>query len=286
MANQEPKTKTMYQPPSSRLSETARSPESGRRRAAAPTRTAKQAPRAVPPAKPSAAAKPPKQPKPAAQRAAFHTLPSAQPAPRWAAPLGAGVLTFALIGVILLVVNITAWTTRPDSHPELFEQYETLLAPVVMFDPAPFEQIASLEDKQPLLLAGIWAALDATRDEQQVDAVGDVLLPGDRVTEQLIRLFGEEGAAALPLVGVTVNDQHFEYDILDRCYHIPLTSHLGDYAPRVQALTVRGDRVTVTVGYLLDNEYEQGTAIVKRQEYHFKGYNRNKPVLVAIRSAG
>ena len=228
--------------------------------------------------------------KPASQKQAEQTAelraemaearPSLRP-PKWAAPLGAAVLVLAGVGVYFLISLVLSAMNKPQDNSHLFDQYTRQLSAVVMFDPPNFVSADRAEDKQPLLLAALQRCVDEAGDDPKLDEMGNMIIPADNIAGQLDVLFGEPGKKVMPTT-LNIHDIKIEFNIIDQCYHVPVAGYLGSFAPKVEDIQIDGGEATVRVGYLEENEYETGTAVVKTKLYNMILREGREPYISSI----
>lgn len=179
----------------------------------------------------------------AAEKAAYRQ-PDGE-TPRWAAPLGAAVLLAMLGGAVMLALLLLGSFGGKVSETDRAGCLAAL-APAVLFDPAPFEDISQAEDAF-LLSAGLWMAFTA-EEEPEEDGAGELLVTGGAVRSAAAALFGPDCTPDC----FTVMQQGvvFEYDLVGDAFHIPATGQIGLYEPRLEQLTRKKDIFTAKVAYL------------------------------------
>ena len=169
--------------------------------------------------------------------------------------VGALILLFMLIGMVSTVRFVGSHVRHLSLREQQREQFRTMLRPVVMNDPAAFDDV-SLANPDELLSIAIWNILLQNPDPDRYDfADGQMLLPQTEVEESLHTLFGTDVSVKHTTVdggGVT-----FSYAEKKRCYTIPITGITPIYAPRIDEMVVSGDRVVLTVGYLSGEDFTQ-----------------------------
>ena len=169
--------------------------------------------------------------------------------------VGALILIFVGIGLVSTVRFLSSHVQHLSLREQQREQFRTMLRPVVMNDPATFDDV-SLANPDELLSIAIWNILLQNPDPDRYDfADGQMLLPQTEVEESLQSLFGTDVSVKHTTVdggGVT-----FSYAEKKRCYTIPITGITPIYSPRIDDMTVSGDRVVLTVGYLSGEDVTQ-----------------------------
>ena len=185
--------------------------------------------------------------------------------PPWAAPLGGGILALLLAGVVLLVLLLSGAFAEEVTEAD-WTGCQQALVPAVLFDPAPFANIAEAEPDF-LLAAGIWAALP-TEEEAGADGGGDMEVSGGEVLAACAALFGPDCQPTLQTV--TQQDVTFTYDVVTDTYSVPSTGQIGLCAPRIEGLEKKQGRLYAEVAYLsLDDFAAEGEEQqpVKTMEY-------------------
>lgn len=169
--------------------------------------------------------------------------------------VGALILIFVGIGLVSTVRFLSSHVQHLSLREQQREQFRTMLRPVVMNDPATFDDV-SVANPDELLSIAIWNILLQNPDPDRYDfADGQMLLPQTEVEESLQSLFGTDVSVKHTTVdggGVT-----FSYAEKKRCYTIPITGITPIYSPRIDDMTVSGDRVVLTVGYLSGEDVTQ-----------------------------
>lgn len=169
--------------------------------------------------------------------------------------VGALILAFVVIGIVSTVQFIGSHMRHLSLREQEREQFQTLLRPVVMNDPSPFDDV-SLANGDELLSIAIWRILLQNPDPDRYDfAEGQMLLPQTEVEDSLHALFGADVTVQHATVdggGVT-----FSHAEKKRCYTIPVTGITPIYTPRIDDVSINGDRVVLTVGYLSGEDYTQ-----------------------------
>lgn len=177
---------------------------------------------------------------------------------KWALPLGIVIVVFAVIGVISVIALSIGGITKLADNSEKFTEYEKFLAPVVMNDPDPFDDV-SKADMPQLLDATIWALMNSDIDPDQYEyAEGDIsglIVPQKDVEKHFKKLFGPD----VKPVHTTVEGgtYTFTYDETRKAYIVPLTGVVPIYIPRVVAQDKKGDSTILTVGYISGDSWDQ-----------------------------
>ena len=169
--------------------------------------------------------------------------------------VGTLILLFVVIGVVSTVRFLGSHVQHLALREQQREQFRVMLRPVVMNDPATFDDV-SLANPDELLSIAIWSILLQNPDPDRYDfAEGQMLLPKTEVEDSLHTLFGADVAIRHATVdggGVT-----FSYAEKKGCYTIPITGITPIYSPRIDDMVVSGERVILTVGYLSGEDFTQ-----------------------------
>ncbi|MFA9379998.1 MAG: hypothetical protein ACERKO_02950 [Acetanaerobacterium sp.] len=167
---------------------------------------------------------------------------------RLAAPLGFGVLLLCIIGIITLIVAIVNITQSFINNDKEKARFEKMLIPVVMYDPPPFESVATLD--QPMLLqTAMWSAILNNDDSKWAkDELDFSLIPASELDVRAANLYGP---------GVKPEHQTFGdyettylYDEQNKVYSVPPTAEVALYTPKVEKITKNGDEIILLVGYV------------------------------------
>ena len=178
--------------------------------------------------------------------------------------LGGVLCVLILLGVVSVISAGVRLGGKLFDDTKEKQQYEKLLAPVVMLDPVPFDSLETA-DQNMLLQAAIWETI-YTEDISQYerDDAGALILPAVDIDKNAARLFGP--SYALEHHTFDANGMQFVYDEEKSGYIIPITGTTSAYTPKVVKIkkSVKEKRVTVgyvapATGFSLDgNNTEQG----------------------------
>lgn len=174
---------------------------------------------------------------------------------RWAFPLGLAIAVLAVIGAVTVIVAGVTAIRQAVENSRNYDEYNTLLTPVVMNDPDAFDDLTQADPEQ-LIDISIWSILrsDLSPNQYTYDDNGMVIPEAD-VTAEFRRLFGTEVEpqhATVEGYGYT-----FAYDATKQTYSIPLTGVVPTYTPRVVNAEERGDTIILTVGYIGGDQWTQ-----------------------------
>ncbi len=168
---------------------------------------------------------------------------------KYAAPVGTLFLLLMLIGLISVAVFCVNFTRAMLDNSGEKEEFGRIIAPVLMFDPVPFENAV---DADPLFLlqSSMWSALlGEKRDSYQFDNDTNLrlIVPASDIDVACARLFGPE----VELHHQTFGDYEttYVYDDESKTYYIPTTMEAGP-SPNVLSVVKKGDSYTLEVEYV------------------------------------
>ena len=169
---------------------------------------------------------------------------------RKTATFGFLFLFFAAIGVIFSVVGITRAIGKFAVDNSETEKIERFLTPVVMFDPAPFEDASQL-DETLLLRSSLWATLLNTDTEQYAtDDLGNLIVPASDVEVYAAKIYGNGVKLNHQTLRSNSGGEQFVYDESIQSYHVPAVGEGSFPSPKVTKIVRNGDTFEVTVGYI------------------------------------
>ena len=188
---------------------------------------------------------------------------------RWAFPLGLVITVFAVIGLVCVILAGVNATKKAVIKSKNIDEYNTMLTPVVMNDPDPFDDITKA-NKNQLIDISVWSILKSNLSPDKYEYGEDgMIIPEEDVTAEFHKLFGtdtEPEHATVNGYGYT-----FTYDSAKHTYSIPLTGIVPTYTPDVIKVQKKSGAVVLTVGYLAGYGGSRARQIY---ENHFKGKRR------------
>lgn len=199
--------------------------------------------------------------------------------------IGAVMCALMLIGIGTIVAGGVKITAKIFDNSEEKARYNTLLAPLVVADPLPFET-PDQADQDLLLSSSVWAAVMSEDMEQyEKNDFGQTYLPSVDVDRYFARVFGTQ----YTLEHRTFADQEIEftYDEEKQAYIVPVTSFPTGFTPDVVKIKKGGGEKIVTVGYISPTTSWTDTSdgsISKYVDYIFQKQGQNY-CLVAIRES-
>ena len=171
-------------------------------------------------------------------------------------PVGLIVVLLAVIGLFTLVFAGVKGISTAVEKSKNYEEYEKLLAPIVLIDPNAFDDITKAEMSQ-LMEMSLWSLLksDIAPNTFESNEYG-IVIPKAAVEEEFIELFGTE----ITPVHSTVEGYgiDFVYDNTSETYTVPLTGVTPIYTPDVVDVEKKSDTVVITVACILGSGWEQG----------------------------
>lgn len=171
--------------------------------------------------------------------------------------VGTIVVILVIIGIASIVIFSLGKIKDGRNATELAkrEQYEELVAPVIMNDPDTFDDVTKA-DANALVAITIWSILEDNSDPDKYDYIeGGMLLPQKEVEEKFKKLFGPD--VTLNHSTVDGGGIEFKYSEKKSCYIIPITGITPIYTPRVTDIDKKGNSVVLTVGYLAGEDWVQ-----------------------------
>lgn len=196
---------------------------------------------------------------------------------RWAFPLGLLIAVLALVGAVTVVVAGVGAVKNAVQKSRNFEEYNTLLTPVVMNDPDTFDDITAANPNQ-LIDISIWSILKSGLSPDKYEyGDGGMFVPEADVTAEFERLFGTE----IRPTHATVEGYGYEftYDASKQIYIIPLTGIVPTYTPRVTDLNKTNNSIVLTVAYLGGDQWAQdgeGNMVAPEPDKYMKVTLREK----------
>lgn len=172
-------------------------------------------------------------------------------------PVGSLIIILAAIGLVTIVVSAIKGIGTAVENSKNYEEYNTILTPVVLIDPDTFDDITKADMKQ-LMEISIWSLLksDIAPDTFESNENG-LVVPKVAVEEEFIELFGTEVAPVHQTIE-GYGGLEFVYDSKTETYTAPLTGITPIYTPQVVDKATSSDTVVLTVACLAGDAWEQG----------------------------
>lgn len=168
--------------------------------------------------------------------------------------IGILVIVLALVGLFNMLGGgirmISGWFDNSDEIAE----YKAFIAPVIMNDPSPFDDVINADQKQLMSIA-IWSLLSGDIDPDAFEySGGDMLVSTALAEAEFARLFGSDVAPTHQTVdggdGIS-----FEYDSKKKAYIVPITGIEAIYSPTIEDISEKGSTIILTVGYLVSADW-------------------------------
>ena len=167
---------------------------------------------------------------------------------KYAATIGAVLIALAVIGTISVCSMLINFGARILDNTRQKEAFEWKVYPLLMFDPAAFENPNQLEEKF-ILKTALWSTLLENRTKYKYDEMGMLLVPASDLDVAAKSLYGD---------GVTLVHQTFSegydffylYDEETNTYSVPIMGQTASYVPEVVDIKKDGNIYTLIVGYV------------------------------------
>lgn len=175
---------------------------------------------------------------------------------KFAFPIGMLVAILAAIGLVTVVISSVKGIDSAIEKSKKFEEYEKMLAPVVLIGPDTFDDITKADMSQ-LMEISIWSLLKSDISPDKYESTGDgILIPKEDVEAQFVKLFGTEVTPTHSTIEGYGMD--FTFDSSKGTYTVPLTGVTPIYTPDVIDKTSLSNSVVLTVACLAGDAWEQG----------------------------
>ena len=198
---------------------------------------------------------------------------------------GAVFCLLAVVGLMSIVSGVFNTGVKIIDNESKKQEYNTLLAPLVLYDPLPFETPEDA-DQRVLLSSSVWAAImSEDMSLYETNEFGEPLLPAIDVDKYFAKIFGTQ----ISLAHGTFSDQdvEFKFDEEKQVYSIPATNFPTGFTPQVEKIKNTFSTRTVVVGYLSPSTSWADTSektVSKYMDYIFEKQD-NGYALVAVRES-
>ncbi len=172
--------------------------------------------------------------------------------------LGLLIVAFTVIGIIATVRFAGEKLRDLSGDTARLQEYQDFISSVVMNDPDTFDDITGADQSQLVSIA-IWEILQSDPNPDDYGYFeGDMLLPQADVEQSFASLFGKD----LTVQHQTVDGGgiEFRYSESEKSYLIPITGVTPIYTPRIISAAQKGDLITLIVGYLAGEDFQQDAA--------------------------
>ncbi|MBO5184237.1 MAG: hypothetical protein J6D79_00705 [Clostridia bacterium] len=169
--------------------------------------------------------------------------------------VGVFVLVFFIIGVASTVSLIAGRVRKASDNGAKLREYESFIYPVVMNDPDTFDDVSKAQQSQ-LIAISIWSILQSNLDTDKYSySDKGMLIPKKDVEEAFKRLFGAD--VKVNHTSADGGGIEFKYSEKKGQYIIPITGITPLYTPSVLNAKEKNDFITLSVGYLSGDDWEQ-----------------------------
>lgn len=160
---------------------------------------------------------------------------------------GVIVIIMALIGLISTISATVSFFAGIADNTQQKKEFEKFIYPIVMCDPAPFDQTVKLRS-DTTITAAIWDIIlyeDKSKYESEFDTI---IVPEMDVEQHATKLFG----TGLTFEHKTINTPGFQfyYDDEIKSYRVPSNPKYFSYSPRIEEISRIGESYTLKVGYV------------------------------------
>ncbi len=164
------------------------------------------------------------------------------------AVFGAITIIFAIIGLISTTIFSVNFVRSIFSDEKQIENFENIILPLVILDPAPFDTVENL-DMSLQIQASIWSTLlNENRIKYEDAATGVLTIPVVDIDSYAKKLFGPDTMLSHQSVGDILLS--YTYVEESQVYIVPVMGKVQLYTPRVESYTQDGDTFTLNVGYI------------------------------------
>ncbi len=160
---------------------------------------------------------------------------------------GIVITLLAIVGLYSTVVFTSDKIKDFADNTQQKNEFARFVYPIVICDPAPFNQTIKLRS-ETLITAAIWDII-LYEDKSKYEADFDmIIVPELDVEQHGTKLFGTGlSFEHRSIIGV---DVQFYYDESIKSYRIPSNPKYFTYSPYIEDITRVGERYTLTVGYV------------------------------------
>ena len=167
---------------------------------------------------------------------------------QYAATIGAVLIGLALIGTISLCSVLVNLGIRVLDNTRQKEAFEWKIYPLLMFDPAAFEDPNQLEEVF-ILKTALWSTLLENRTKYDYDEQGMLLVPASDLDVAAKSLYGE-GVVLEHQTMAEGYDFFYLYNEETKTYSVPIMGQTASYVPKVVQINKNGNIYTLIVGYV------------------------------------
>lgn len=167
---------------------------------------------------------------------------------QYVAAIGAVLIALAIVGAISVVSLGVRLVGRILDNTDQKEAFEWKIYPVLMLDPATFDDASQL-DEVFVLKTAMWSTLLEHRSIYTYNDDGMLVVPASDLDVAAKKLYGD----AVTLEHQTFVEEYeyfYIYDDSTNTYSVPISSQSAGYTPKVEKITKNGDIYTLIVGYV------------------------------------
>ena len=167
---------------------------------------------------------------------------------QYVAVIGAVLIALAIVGAISVVSLGVRLVGRILDNTDQKEAFEWKIYPVLMLDPATFDDPSQL-DEVFVLKTAMWSTLLEHRSIYTYNDDGMLTVPASDLDVAAKKLYGD----AVTLKHQTFVEEYeyfYIYDESTNTYSVPISSQSAGYTPKVEKITKDGDIYTLIVGYV------------------------------------
>ena len=167
---------------------------------------------------------------------------------QYAATIGAVLIGLAIIGAISLCSVLVNLGIRVLDNTRQKEAFEWKIYPLLMLDPAAFEDPNQLEEVF-ILKTALWSTLLENRTKYDYDEQGMLLVPASDLDVAAKSLYGD-GISLKHQTMAEGYDFFYLYNEETKTYSVPIMGQTASYVPEVVQITKNGNIYTLIVGYV------------------------------------
>ncbi len=160
---------------------------------------------------------------------------------------GAAIIILAVIGLISTINFSVKKINEFADNTHQKNEFARFIYPIVICDPAPFDQTVRLRS-DTMITAAIWDIIlyeDKSKYEKDFDYI---IVPELDVEQHATKLFGS--GQSFKHESILSADIQFYYEEDIKSYRIPENPKYFTYSPYIEDITRVGESYTITVGYV------------------------------------
>lgn len=160
---------------------------------------------------------------------------------------GVVVTILAIVGLVSTIGFAVDKVKAFADNTQQKNEFAKFVYPIVICDPAPFNQTIKLRS-DTMITAALWDVIlyeDKTKYETEFDMI---IVPEVDVEQHCTKLFGT--GLSVEHQSVLGADIQFYYDETIKSYRVPSNPKFFTYSPYVEEITRVGERYTLLVGYV------------------------------------